>query len=265
MRSSYRQWLSLLVLIGLCSVVCSLSPLEILPSSAHPGQSPASSPTEAQLKATYAEAVRLASKDRHPAEIVTNLTAITEANTRLTWKGPAGQKKVLVATWVGSDEFDSKIGQTIPTRELWVTVVPELQRFCRTHPGGKPPALRIKQLLGLPPDYHVTKFVEVWVSPSDLFRPSPDPEITDRQAELSLEAARTRPHPPDQVHIQWFTKNRRELYPPDHPSGFPWTRLGYTYDWGNPQNPIGLSEFVVRKGASVKIHRIVPTDSYIQQ
>lgn len=263
MRSSYRQWPSLLVLIGLCSVVCSLSPLATLPSSAHPGQSPASSPTEAQLKATYAEAVRLASKDRQPAEIVTNLTAITEANTSLTWKGPAGQKKVLVATWVGSDEFDSKIGQTIPTRELWVTVVPELQRFCRTSPGGKPPALRIKQLLGLPPDYHVTKFVEVWVSPSDLFRPSPDPEITDRQAELNLEhTIRTR-----QIscgHFEWFTTNLRGMYQTPNGPGFPWTRLGYTYDWGNPQNPIGLSEFVVRKGASVEVFQVMKTEQYCQ-
>jgi hypothetical protein len=28
--------------------------------------------------------------------------------------------------------------------------------------------------------------------------------------------------------------------------GYPWTRLGYSYDWGNPKNPVGLSEFVLR-------------------
>ena len=27
---------------------------------------------------------------------------------------------------------------------------------------------------------------------------------------------------------------------------YPWTRLGYTYDWGNPRNLVGLSEFVLR-------------------
>ncbi len=25
-----------------------------------------------------------------------------------------------------------------------------------------------------------------------------------------------------------------------------WTRFGYSYDWGNPKNPVGLSEFVIR-------------------
>lgn len=28
--------------------------------------------------------------------------------------------------------------------------------------------------------------------------------------------------------------------------GWPWTQLGYTYDWGNPKNHVGLSEFVIR-------------------
>ncbi|MBI4747728.1 MAG: hypothetical protein HY774_04530 [Acidobacteria bacterium] len=253
------------LLIGLCGVVFSLFPLAALPSLALPGQSPTPSPTEAQLKATYAEAVRLALQDRHPAEIVTNLTAITETNTSLMWKGPAGQKKVLVVTWVGSDEFDSKVGHPpFPTRELWVTVVPELQRFCRTHPGGKPSPLRIRQLLGLPPDYHVTKFVEVWVSPNDLFRPSPDPEITDSRAELNLEnTIRTRQISCD--HFEWFTRNLRGMYQTPNGPGFPWTRLGYTYDWGNPQKHIGLSEFVVRRGASVEVRQVIPTDSYIQQ
>lgn len=264
MRSSYRQQLSLLVLIGLCSVIFSLFPLAALPSLALPGQSPTPSPTDAQLKAAYAEAVRLALQDREPTEVVATLTAITEANTSLTWKGPPGHKQVLVATWVGSDEFDSKIGQTIQARELWVTAVPELQRFCRTHPGGRPSPLRIKQLLGLPPDYHVTKFVEVWVSPKDLFRPSPDPEITDRRAEFNLEnTIRTRQISCD--HFEWFTRNLRGMYQTPNGPGFPWTRLGYTYDWGNPQKHIGLSEFVVRAGASVEVYRVVPTDKYIQQ
>lgn len=263
MTSHRWQFLSVALTIGLCGFGFSTPPPPPPPTT-HPSQLSAQPTTDAQLKATYAEAVRLASKDRHPAEIVTNLTAITENNTSLTWDGPAGQKKVLVATWIGSDTFDSKIGQPIPAPDWWVTVVPELQRFCRTHPGGRPSPLRIKQLLGLPPDYHVTKFVEVWVSPSDLFRPSPDPEITDRQAELNLEhTVRTRQISCD--HFEWFTTNLRKMYQTPNGPGFPWTRLGYTYDWGNQQNHIGLSEFVVRKNASVKIHRIVPTDTYIQQ
>ena len=44
--------------------------------------------------------------------------------------------------------------------------------------------MRLEKLLGLPPNSGKTKFVEIWVRPQDLFRPSPDPEITDCVAEL---------------------------------------------------------------------------------
>ena len=33
----------------------------------------------------------------------------------------------------------------------------------------------------------------------------------------------------------------------------PWTRLGYTYDWGNPNSKYGLSEFIVKDGAEIEV------------
>jgi hypothetical protein len=45
-------------------------------------------------------------------------------------------------------------------------------------------------------------------------------------------------------------------------TGYPWTRLGYTYDWGNPKSEIGLSEFVIKNGAPIKIHSVVNADAY---
>ena len=43
---------------------------------------------------------------------------------------------------------------------------------------------------------------------------------------------------------------------------YPWTRLGYAYDWGNPQSEVGLSEFVIKKGALVQIHAVTFIDDY---
>jgi hypothetical protein len=41
-----------------------------------------------------------------------------------------------------------------------------------------------------------------------------------------------------------YIKNRKKyIYTVARP--YPWTSLGYTYDWGNPDNHVGLSEFVV--------------------
>lgn len=46
------------------------------------------------------------------------------------------------------------------------------------------------------------------------------------------------------------------------PNGYPWTRLGYTYDWGNPRREIELSEFVIREPAMVQIRAVTATDDY---
>ncbi len=92
-------------------------------------------------------------------------------------------------TWNG---YDDNIGKPVDlSRPVWVTVVPEIQTFCRSQsiPAAHIP-LRLEQLLGLPPGNGKTKFVEMWVSPKDLFRPSPDPEISDHEAELDFPESR---------------------------------------------------------------------------
>jgi len=37
------------------------------------------------------------------------------------------------------------------------------------------------------------------------------------------------------------------------------------YDWGNPNNEVGVSEFVIQMGAKVTIHAISDTMDYCQQ
>jgi hypothetical protein len=52
----------------------------------------------------------------------------------------------------------------------------------------------------------------------------------------------------------------------DDPSkGYPWTRLGYTYDWGNPESEVGLSEFVVAAGSMVGIEAVSDNETYCGQ
>jgi hypothetical protein len=154
-------------------------------------------------------------------------------------------------------------------QELWVTTVPELRNFCKR--AGLVPdntTIRLEQLLGLPPGAGKTKFVELWVKPKDLFRPSPDPEISDHEAGLDFPVSDEFVKV-DREYKRWFTcvgTNTSSKYCLKEKSygkdGYPWTRLGYTYDWGNPDNEIGLSEFVVRKGATVEIQSVWPTLDY---
>ncbi|MCL4692577.1 MAG: hypothetical protein KJ060_08715, partial [Candidatus Hydrogenedentes bacterium] len=118
--------------------------------------------------------------------------------------------------------------------------------------------LRAEQLLGLPPHDGKTRFVEFWVDPSDLFRPSPDPAVTDHEAELDFPGSELFVTVSSE-YVDWYESQVAISYGPD---GYPWTRLGYTYDWGNPLTEVGLSEFVIRTGATVTVKSVTLNADY---
>ncbi len=64
-------------------------------------------------------------------------------------------------------------------------------------------------------------------------------------------------------HIFWFNDLKEKSY---GYNGFPWTRLGYTFDWGGDANDdYWLSEFIIKKGASIEIESITKTQDYCNQ
>lgn len=196
-----------------------------------------------------------------PGEICRNLTAIVEYNRELIWDaGAPRSKRVLMVTWTSWDGYDALVGQKYTTPwDFWVTAAPQVKQFCGRHRvGPNEMNLRLEQLLGLPPHAGKTRFVEFWVNPDDLFRPSPDPEITDHEAELDFPRS-GQFVTVAQSHIDWFDNLTSQSYGVD---GYPWTRLGYTYDWGNPWSDVGLSEFVIGGGAEVTVHSVAATAEY---
>ena len=205
----------------------------------------------------YSQAIRDAAV-AEPDEISKNLVAIIPSNDALQWNRATGE--VLVVTWTSWDGYDDHVGGSMPlAREVWITVVPEMVAFCREQQiEPSQVTLRLEQVLGLPPGNGKTKFVEMWVAPDDLFRPAPDPAISDHEAELDFPVS-NRFVTISKDYQQWFNDLARTSY---GANGYPWTRLGYTYDWGNPESEIGLSEFVIRSGAVVKIHSVTGTSDY---
>lgn len=213
---------------------------------------------ENELQLAYLMAVRDA-EIAEPAEISRELVPIVAHNPDLVWQGKKGESPILVVTWTAVDKYE--VGYQIAQGDVWVTVAPELKNFCRKlNLSSEKLTLRLKQLLGLPLKPQKTDMVEIWADPEDLFRPSPDPEISDREAGLDFPKSDKFLTIADD-HICWFNKNKRTSYTiEEYP--YPWTRLGYTYDWDNPKSEIGLSEFVIRKGARMQIHSVVKLDAY---
>ncbi|OEC84497.1 MULTISPECIES: hypothetical protein [Methanobacterium] len=189
-------------------------------------------------------------------EISTNLTPITEDNSNLTWQGNSSDKRVLVVLWT-THKSSYPVGGNITTYwgETWVTVVPEIKNFFKSHSISEQYLqLRVAQLLGLPPDSKDDYFVEVWVNPKDLFRPTPDNEINDTTAQLDF------PSSVNPAYEKWFDENIIFSY---FPKEYPWTRLGYTYDWGNPNSHVGLSEFVIKNNSNIAVKSVQTTKEYL--
>lgn len=181
------------------------------------------------------------------SKISHDLTPIVAWNPSLIWEGAAGAGRVKVAA-LTRNYYDNWVGRdyVMSFGELWVTAAPELQRFFQNGPAPTMP--RLEQLLGLPPEGGYTRIVEFWVDPADLFRPSADPEITDTASELPLPAGYR--SDVGKAYRDWFQATWRSRYETSTP--YPWTQLGYTYDWGSSHH-VGLSEFVIRRGSTVGV------------
>lgn len=241
-----------------------------------------------------------------PAEVYAGLTPITSDNPALIWENGPGSR-VLVLSWIRTSDRKWYDGTADPACkpencavgvDLWVTVAPEMKNFFH---GTVPSSQRVAQLLGVTPEAGLEdrSFVELWVSPKDLFRPCPDPETTDRECQPSGYPIKETDFPVSMFwnfssdekvrateggvwefrdYMGWFANRTQFIYSYPYPAAnsadplpYPWTRLGYTYDWGNP-NHIGLSEYVLHgkridqqgapKTISVGIRSIKTTAEY---
>lgn len=235
------------------SAACAVHP----PASAAPTAIPA---TGGWPKA-YLDAIQDA-LDPQPREVVNNLVAIVATNPLLKWRNFGDGPRVLMATLGGyTSSMPAAPGSPYNTgsREIWVTAVPQLRDVC-TKPGfsGSDLAMRLRQILGLTPNFPVIALVEIWVLPSQLFRPAADNSITGDSAGLTMPSAT------ESWYRLWFNELRATQYyqssKPSH-DAYPWTQLGYTYDWGS-ENHQGLSEFVIRQQSAVYINGVTPYQRY---
>lgn len=128
--------------------------------------------------------------------------------------------------------------------------------------------------MGLPSEGDYLEIAEIRVHPQYLKRPTLDPEIDDSTVLII-------PNPPqypllfsenvDPFYQNWLTK----LVKNRNTSGYPWTGLGYTYDWGiypktELQTDVGLSEFIIflppnsPTSFPIEVEQVFSTEEYCQ-
>lgn len=229
-------------------------------------------PDTAALMKQYKLAV-MDAKYAEPWEISRNLIAVvyyadsSAGQGNMVWsKDSLGRPRFLAVSWMSQKSIQFwPVGKTFKTTNntayySWITTAPEMLDFLKKNSftDSSLMHLRIAQVLGMPPDSKNNFFVEYWVYPGNLFRPTPDPEVTDHEADLYF------PSWVSQKHRAWFANEIANKYDTSKSSAFPWTRLGYTYDWANPLHPFGLSEFVVDTSSVVTVKQIYSSWQYYQ-
>ncbi len=113
---------------------------------------------------------------------------------------------------------------------------------------------RLRQLLGLTPDNAATHITAMWVAPENVVRPANVQDIGDITMLAALDENT------DEAFQEWYDANILWSY---FQSAYPWTRLGYTYDWAENCDEYGLSEFLIAKGSEIEVAYTVTLDEFI--
>lgn len=172
---------------------------------------------------------------------------------------PVAGDPVRVAAWTPDRYLDSYRPHldggplTLTWGPLWVALESEERMRCA---GFRRRNLhrRLEQLLGLRPTGEARSYVVLEVARSALRRPCYDPDPT--AAGCPLEPAGDLP----QDFRDWLGANALASY--RLPDGFPWTRLGYTYDWRPGASEVGVAEFVLFPGTEVRVVAILATGEF---
>src|SRR5690242_11727397 len=154
----------------------------------------------AELAQRYVSSIHQAAVPEESV-VATDLIPVVRSNDGLVWEGAGPDARVRVVSWMSEKTFQNYYAnpQELPADKrspaswgalMWVTTVPQVKNFCRAlKPDAQTVTLRLKQLLGLPPERDYQRFVELWVSPKDLSRPCADPDITTRSCGVQAASA----------------------------------------------------------------------------
>ena len=170
------------------------------------------------------------------------LVELTPTDPRTTWDD---QGRVLLLSWHRHPErYPAGEDITLAGGEIWVFTDREIAAWYQENQAGvKDWNLRLKQLIGLPPEAGYTHVSGFWTDPVEVVRPA---YVTDVTAQMALDF----PPDTDPEFREWFADNSTFSY---EESAYPWTRLGYTYDWAVGGTEYGLTEFLIEPDATVEV------------
>lgn len=166
------------------------------------------------------------------------------------WKIVDGDTLILVSTLQPREwEYANlAIGDSITTSSsvdnvMWVTIPKELNDKLLSEKyiaDSTQLNTRLQELIGLRPDDENSTLNLFWIDKNNLLRPSYNPDPTTSHGAIKYPQTVT-----PEWYQEWFEGNIEYSYEaPNQGLNYPFTRLGYTYDWGVERSKYGLSEFI---------------------
>lgn len=203
------------------------------------------------LDVRFAAAVKDASEALEEEKFT--VVTLDEYSDKVAWN--ADRSKLLVVTLTSNPEFYEE-GRTVTSDSVvWVVNDKEFMLWFQDHKDGvRNWDLRFKQLFGEPRTSKATHMSFFWVSPDDLMRPAyvPDVKAYDMRTAFEGEFGNDAEISERMMWFKnWFDDCAAKSYVGENAR--PWTRLGYTYDWGSSTDKYGLSEFIVVPGAKMEV------------
>ena len=185
---------------------------------------------------------------------IRELVTITKESDMVTWNEDG--TKVLMLSWHRyPDSYQAGQSFTCAYGEVWVFTDREILAWYEDNADGVTDwTLRLEQLIGLPENKGYTHVSAFWVDTNEMIGPAYVTDITAQITPSSLDASALGDYK------DWFDGNIIWSY---FDSAYPWTRLGYTYDWGNGGDEYGLSEFIILPDSEIEVAWTVSMDTFL--
>ncbi len=217
-------------------------------------QNPAPSTPEALFDAATKDAVFA-----EPDEVLP-LVNLDKNDKMVRWN-EAGDKVLLLSWHKYPDSYPTGEDISFQWGEVWTFTDKEIAAWYQKNQNGVQDwTLRLEQLIGLPPGAGYTHFSAFWVNPEDVIRPAYVTDATQPMALTTLNAGEEASEF-DNWYKEWFDGNIIWSY---FDSQYPWTRLGYTYDWSGGKTDYGLSEFLILKDAPANVEFTLSNEEFME-
>lgn len=218
----------------------------------------ASSSDASAAEKTNEELYAMAVRDAAIAEEheIKPLVSLTKQDPLVTWDG---QGRVLLCTWHSyPDSYPEGETVTAEWGYIWTYTDKELATHAGELAKSEDAVMRMRQLISINPNKTHSTVTGLWVNPSDVIRPAYQPDA----AKGSMTTAFPKGEEIEESFQSWFNQNILDSY---YYGNYPWTRLGYTYDWADNGKEYGLTEFLIKKGAQVEVAFTETTSEFLQR